>query len=682
MRADPFFSMVVTCSKFLIQFQQGGMSQNHQQPQPAEKQSAGHGRAGRLGLVLYRVVRGLQPGHKAAIFLLFDMLLVPVCFVLALELQVARLWPREVLGNTAYLVFLLTIGAGLLSYLLGMHRIKLKAYETHGILKTGIFSVCLAVFGGALNTLAGGVVNAVVFVLFGMLVFLLGAGARLFGIQILGWVYRQGQHRAPVLIYGAGRTGIQLAAALSRDERIEPVAFIDDNSGLQNMVVGGLRVFSPAELSRLVTEKGIRRVLLAMPSESRPRQLRIARRLEKMGLDVQALPSFAQLAGEAGLVEQLAPISPSELIGRMMLDGDLPQVSDRYAGKSVMVTGAGGSIGSELCRQVMACGPSRLVLFEISEVALYKIDMELRALAEETGVQLICVLGSVLDTACVTIALSRHDVDIVLHAAAYKHVPIVEENELAGLLNNVFGTRVLAEAAVAAGVDSFVLISTDKAVRPTNIMGASKRMAELVIQDLAQRSVATVMSMVRFGNVLGSSGSVIPLFKDQISRGGPVTVTHPDVTRYFMSIPEAARLVLLAGSFAQGGDVFVLDMGKPVPILMLARRLIEASGYTVRDADNPDGDIEIAFTGLRAGEKLHEELLAGAGQLKTPHPRILRAQEDVLSQIEVASMLRDLNTVIEQADASGAREIVRRWVKGYNAPGAGVSGGNHAGTAT
>lgn len=618
-----------------------------------------------IGRKLLRLVVSLGPRRKTAVFLLVDMLTVPLCFVLALALQTNHFWPAELADRGHYLVVLLMGVAALVSLVLGLPRIKLKAFETRGIYATAIFASLVALSGIALNRLAGAPVPLTTFITFGMLTFLCGAGWRLVGLQALLWVYRQGQPRCRVLIYGAGRTGIQLATALHKDEQIEPVAFADDNRALQGMNVAGLPVHPPARIPELVAEKGIGRVLLAMPSVSRPRQLRIVRRLEKMGLDVHALPSFAQLAGEGGLVEKLAPISPTDLLGRFMLDQELPQVSEYYEGRNIMVTGAGGSIGSELCRQILACKPACLVLYEISEVSLYTIDMELRVLAEDAGVQLVSVLGSVGDRPRVARTLEKYGIDVVLHAAAYKHVPIVEENETAGLSNNVMGTRVLGEAAVEAGVSSFVLISSDKAVRPSNIMGASKRLAELVLQDLMARQDTTLFSIVRFGNVLGSSGSVIPLFQDQIARGGPVTVTHQDVTRYFMTIPEATRLVLLAGSFARGGDVFVLDMGEPVPIRRLARQMIEAAGYTVRDAANPDGDIEIIFTGLRKGEKMHEELLTGADLLTTPHPRILRTQEESLSRIEVASMLRDLSTAVSQADAQAARDVVQRWVRDY-----------------
>jgi FlaA1/EpsC-like NDP-sugar epimerase len=332
------------------------------------------------------------------------------------------------------------------------------------------------------------------------------------------------------------------------------------------------------------------------------------------------------------------------------------------------VSGAGGSIGSELCRQLIGCNIKKLVLLEHSEFNLYAILGELEKLEEATGTKVIPVLGSVRDESLLNRILADEGVQIILHAAAYKHVPLVENNELAGLNNNVLGTRTLAKAAVRASVERFILISTDKAVRPTNIMGASKRMAEMVVQDFASRSTSTLFSMVRFGNVLGSSGSVIPLFKRQIETGGPLTVTHADVTRFFMTIPEAARLVLLCGGYTRGGDVFVLDMGEATKIVDLAKKIIKLSGRTVKDAENPDGDIEIQITGLRPGEKLYEELLLGNDMLTTPHQKILRAQEGKLSELEIATMVKDIQVATEKESAHAAREAVARWVEEYQPP--------------
>ncbi len=378
------------------------------------------------------------------------------------------------------------------------------------------------------------------------------------------------------------------------------------------------------------------------------------------------LPSYVDLI--SGRSAEMKTVSPDALLGCDKVALDVPDIAKAYAGRVVMVTGAGGSIGAELCRQILDCGPARIVLFEQSEFALYNIDLELCAKAEATRIGVVARLGSVTNPLRVAAVMREEAVEIVLHAAAYKHVPLVEKNELEGARNNVLGTQIVAAAAQAAGVERFILVSTDKAVRPTNIMGATKRMAEMVVQDLALRSNGTRYSMVRFGNVLGSSGSVLPLFQDQIRMGGPVTVTHPEVTRYFMTIPEAARLVLLAGAYSTGGDLFVLDMGQPVRILDIARRMIELSGGRVRDESNPDG-IEIQITGLRPGEKLYEELLIDpANMIVTPHAKILRASEAGLSQIEVAGMLREIRSAIDDSDAARLRHGIEGFVSGYQRP--------------
>ncbi len=394
-----------------------------------------------------------------------------------------------------------------------------------------------------------------------------------------------------MLIYGAGKTGLQLASALRSHDSIFVVAFIDDDPATHSQRLMGKLIYPARQVDRLVRKHAISRILLAMPSLSAPKQAQISRRLQALGLSVQSLPSFAQLIGTEQLVETLTPVPAGRFLGRNQLDDALASSSAGYGGSSVLVSGAGGSVGSELCRQLLVQRPKRLVLYEVSELALYNIDRELNdLLIGDTGTEIVPVLGSVTDTRLSRAVLVQNKVDTVFHAAAYKHVPLVEKNPIAGISNNVFGTRSMADACVEEGVRRFILVSTDKAVRPSNLMGASKRLAEMVVQDRAKRSGHTRFSIVRFGNVLGSSGSVIPLFRDQISRGGPVTLTHDDVTRYFMTIAEASKLVLLAGSFLERGleqgrdtahappsttaDVFVLDMGKPVKICQLAEQMI------------------------------------------------------------------------------------------------------------
>ncbi|MGR3497883.1 MAG: polysaccharide biosynthesis protein [Limimaricola soesokkakensis] len=609
----------------------------------------------------------LSRSTKQWMVLTNDVALVPVAFLAALSLQLNRAPLGAELQQHWPLLLMLMAICALIEIGMNIHRVQLKAYESRAIALSATHAVLLALSAGLIDRAVGGTLPGATFVSFAMVYLLLAVSSRAVMLKLVLSAYRH-RPKLRVLVYGAGRTGQQLVAALRTDETVRPVAYIDDNKMLQGAIVQGLHVHSPAAIARLARTKHVDRVLLAMPSVPRARLAQLSRQLEEKGLDVQTLPSFAQLAGNGvPLVEQLRPVVPGQFLGRAPLDAELPGGSETYRGSSVMISGAGGSIGSELCRQILACRPRRLVLFEMSELALYKLDQELSALATEQQVEIVPILGSVCDAPLVRRVLADQEIEIVLHAAAYKHVPLVESNPVSGFANNVLGTHTLAQAAGEAGVARFILISTDKAVRPKNMMGASKRMAELVVQDLASRSTGTIYSMVRFGNVLGSSGSVIPLFHDQICKGGPVTLTHREVTRYFMTIPEAARLVLVAGTFATGGDVFVLDMGAPVQIYDLARQMIEAAGYTVRDETNPDGDIEIRLTGLRAGEKLHEELLIGEGQIGTPHPKIMLAREAHLSEIEVAAGMRALRAAVTENDSDALRAVVARWVEGGKA---------------
>lgn len=624
----------------------------------------------RAFLTLFQAFAFLPDRMKRLVLLAVDVLGAPLALIVAFAVQYSDFTPFDLVGRYWLLFPFVAVASGLLSLGLGLTRIKLKSYESKAILTTGagacLLSLSLFVFCEVMDY----PVPPGAAILFGLVHFMGSVAARAVMLQALLWVLRADQPRIRVVIYGAGTTGAQLAAALRSHDSITPVAFVDDSAALQGMTVAGLRVHPPERLALLVRKMRIDRVLLAMPSMSAPKQAQVARRLERLGIDVFAVPSFAQLAGTEAIVDALAPITPGRLLGRQPVDAPLPAGTEAYRGKVILVTGAGGSIGAEICRQLLDHRPARIILMEISEAALYTIDRELGQHPQAQFVGIVPVLGSVADSRITRAVIGGYGVQVVLHAAAYKHVPLVESNPIAGMMNNVIGTRVLADAAAEAGVERFILISTDKAVRPSNMMGASKRLAEMVAQDMAKRSVKTVFSMVRFGNVLGSSGSVVPLFNEQIARGGPVTVTHPEVSRYFMTIAEAVRLVLLAGSIdhsgaAPGGDVFVLDMGAPTRIIDLARQMIEASGYTVRDAQNPQGDIEIQIIGLRPGEKLHEELLIGEGLLTTPHPKILRAREGSPSELDMAVMLQDLGRIVARGDADAARALAERYVEGF-----------------
>ncbi|MEL6570590.1 MAG: nucleoside-diphosphate sugar epimerase/dehydratase [Pseudomonadota bacterium] len=619
---------------------------------------------------MYSLVSRLPRTAKWAIVLGLDILLAPVALFIGFALfNNAFSFDQTPLFSLRAIALMMVI-SGLLAVVMDIYRIQLKAYENRAIGLSAIHATALALAAIVIDGLAGHHSPLSGFIIFGIVFFLMAVTSRLVLLQVLLSVYRdKDTEESRVLIYGAGPTGRQLAAALRMDESITPVAFVDDNVTLQGSIVQGLRVFSPTQMRKLQRSRGIERVLLAMPGVGRPRLIEITNELSDLGLDVQALPSFAQLTRGNTLIDQLEPVAAGRFLGRPAIEDDLLDGSTIYRDKTVMITGAGGSIGSELCRQVLEYRPTRLVLLDMSELALYNIDKELRELmGRDVTVEVEPILGSVADGPLVTKTMRDYGVEIVLHAAAYKHVPLVERNAIVGVTNNVFGTQTLALAAAEAGVELFILISSDKAVRPTNAMGASKRLAEIVIQDLANRanqvgSGKTLFSMVRFGNVIGSSGSVVPLFQEQIRKGGPLTLTHREVTRYFMTIPEASRLVLAAGALAVGGDVFVLDMGDPVLIYDLARRMIEAAGYKPRDAANPNGDIEIVMTGLRPGEKLYEELLIGEESRPTVHPKIVRAHEPQLSEIEVASVLKAIRTASHDLDEVALRAALSRWVE-------------------
>ncbi|EMU6510669.1 polysaccharide biosynthesis protein, partial [Shigella sonnei] len=436
-----------------------------------------------------------------------------------------------------------------------------------------------------------------------LVLLLLTSGSRLLFRMILNYGVKGS---APVLIYGAGESGRQLLPALMQAKEYFPVAFVDDNPRLHKAVIHGVTVYPSDKLSYLVDRYGIKKILLAMPSVSKSQRQKVITRLEHLPCEVLSIPGMVDLVEGRAQISNLKKVSIDDLLGRDPVAPDAKLMAENITGKAVMVTGAGGSIGSELCRQIVRYKPAKLVLFELSEYALYAIEKELSALCDKEvlNVPVIPLLGSVQRQNRLQMVMKSFGIQTVYHAAAYKHVPLVEHNVVEGVRNNVFGTLYCAESAIESGVETFVLISTDKAVRPTNTMGTTKRLAELVLQALSARQSQTRFCMVRFGNVLGSSGSVVPLFEKQIAQGGPVTLTHRDIIRYFMTIPEASQLVIQAGAMGHGGDVFVLDMGDPVKIYDLAKRMIRLSGLSVRDDKNPDGDIAIEVTGLRPGEKL------------------------------------------------------------------------------
>ncbi len=481
---------------------------------------------------------------------------------------------------------------------------------------------------------------------------------------------RQTRNREHVAVYGAGSAGAQLVNSLRNSEEFQPVVMIDDDRQMIGKRVRGLEVYDAADMDEIIKEYDVARVLLAMPTTSRRRRRQVLERLSKYSVYVQTIPGICEIVSGRARVDDISDVDVEDLLGRDSVPPNPKLLCASTTGKSVLVTGAGGSIGSELCRQILSLKPSCLVLFDVAEESLYNISRELekRQRIDGSFVEVVSLLGSVCHAPRVRAIIKNFEIQTIYHAAAYKHVPIVEHNLFAGIRNNVFGTLYTARAALDCGIETFVLISTDKAVNPTNIMGATKRVAELVLQAYNSKSPKTKFCMVRFGNVLESSGSVVPLFREQIRTGGPVTVTHRDIIRYFMTIPEAAQLVIQTAALAEGGDVFVLDMGKPVKINDLAHRMISLMGMTVRTTDNPDGDIAIEYIGLRPAEKLFEELLIGSNVVGTEHPRIMTADEDALPYDVLSNLLDQLQKAAADLDYETARQLLIDVVKEYSPP--------------
>lgn len=597
---------------------------------------------------------------KTNILLLLDAVLICVSFLLAmlLRLEVAEFVDKR--SSWTLLLFMVPLTL-LVFYWLGIYRIVLRYQTSHGV---RLFMAGCAISGIAMSAAALTLLLPVprsVPAIYAGLLFLSTTGMR--------YAWRGVAHQArsaqgkPVIIYGAGEAGRQLAGAIRLGSDYRPVTFVDDDKSMQGRWISGLKVIDPSELPDVIEEDGARTILLAIPSAPRETKRQIVERLNSLNVKIMSLPGMADIISGRAHFNELRRVEPEELLGR----DPVPPIEDllgaNITGKVVMVTGAGGSIGSELCRQILLARPVSLIMLDLSEFAVYRIHDELCERARELGVTLTPLLATVQDQERLTSIMRTLKVQTVYHAAAYKHVPMVEHNVAEGVKNNVFGTFAAAQAAVATGVESFILISTDKAVRPTNIMGASKRMAELVCQSLAAKQSATVFSMVRFGNVLGSSGSVIPKFQAQIRVGGPVTVTHPEVTRFFMTIPEAAQLVIQAGAMAVGGEVFVLDMGEPVKIVDLAESLIRLHGLkpyfdVSEDPDAPGGDIAISFVGMRPGEKLYEEVLIGNDPRPTEHARIMTAREVCLDAASLHPFLARLDKACKVYDAAEIRNIL------------------------
>jgi FlaA1/EpsC-like NDP-sugar epimerase len=620
---------------------------------------------------------------KRLIVLSLDMLIVPLALWLSFSLRLGVLFTPESLtfvqpedrADVLYLFLIAPIIAIPIFIRFGLYRavIRYIGFVAMWAIFKAVSLYTLAF--GVLILLSGmpGVPRSVIIINWLLLILLIGSTRALGRWWLTGSfnLASRGESKSKVVIYGAGHAGVQIAAALSSGSELQPIAFIDDSPALQGNYVEGYRVYPFSKLSGLIEDYGVKEVLLAMPSVSRARRAKVISLLEPYAVHVRTVPGLKDLASGALKADDIREVGINDLLGRKPVEPDQALLNANINGKVVMVTGAGGSIGSELCRQIIKLDPAALVLYERGEHDLYLVEKEMIEMAERLFPgkpnRITPILASILDQKRMESVCQAFGVETIYHAAAYKHVPMVEKNPSEAVRNNVLGTYRAVRAAINSATETFVLISTDKAVRPTNTMGATKRFAEMLLQQLAkQPGMKTRFTMVRFGNVLDSSGSVIPLFRQQIRDGGPVTVTDPKIIRYFMTIPEAAQLVIQAGAMGEGGDVFVLDMGQPVRILDMAKRLIHLSGLEVRDEDNPDGDIEIVFTGLRPGEKLYEELLIGENDQPTQHPLIMTANEDSLTWDELSDYIGQFEAAIDLNDVEKSRQLLVEAVKGFN----------------
>ena len=616
---------------------------------------------------------------KQAILLVGDYIVSIVCLFLALSLR------QGVLDVNAspLLVSLYALVPILGLYVVGFYRGVTRIFfdtDMRRVLK--LFVIILIIFTVVylfdfITSIPRSVPLLYLFMLFiwlwGSRLFLRDLLLRLQGKPVYQDLRKTTIKRDNVLIYGAGASGTALLEALHDSPRYQVVAFIDDDNRLTGGHILNKKIYPATEIKQRVEELEVAQVFLAMPSVNRQRRREIINDLTNLSVKIKELPSLQDIAEGKVTVSTMRRVDILDVLDRQTVDPDLVLLAKNIEGKNILVTGAGGSIGSELCRQIIKNKPKCLVLYELSEYALYAIHQDLLAWqaaspvgSNSSNTQIIALLGNVNNQQKLDMVFTKHAIDTVYHAAAYKHVPIVEYNPFEGVINNAKGTYHCVKAAVETNVETFVLISTDKAVRPTNIMGASKRLAELVCQGFSNQHPNTKISMVRFGNVLGSSGSVVPLFTKQIAKGGPITVTHPEVTRYFMTIPEAANLVIQAGAMAQGGEVFVLDMGKPVKIVDLARRMIHLSGYEVKDENNPAGDIEIVFSGLRPGEKLYEELIIGDDNIEaTQHSLIMQAREHSFELTDIENTLSELASRAQYHDVHWLKQQFAHYVEGY-----------------
>lgn len=611
----------------------------------------------------------LSRRKKQAIAVLADVVMLPFCLWGAFALRLGEVSP-EVLPFWSTFVVCVCVAIPVFGRL-GLYRQVVRYMGNHaiwvmvqGCLITSIAVGCMAFYEFSMRTAGDPVFPRSVPPIFFLLALLYVSGSR-FAVRSYIQHIKQVMVRQPVVVYGAGTKGVELARLLRQQGAYHPVAFVDEDRKLQKSSIDGIYVYPPKALDKVLRDNKVKQILVAVSEDIEARR-RILEFLEKFSIRVRLIPDINELVEGKETLTNLRDVGIEDLLGRDEVEPLPHLLAQSVANRNVLVTGAGGSIGSELCRQIIMQRPRCLVLVDQSEYALYQIHRELSAMVGEgeQPLPVIPVLGSVLDVPLLTRTFKQQQIETIYHAAAYKHVSLVENNVIQGIKNNTFGTLYCAQAAMDSGVRNFILISTDKAVRTTSVMGASKRLAELILQGLQDQSEGTRFSMVRFGNVLGSSGSVVPLFTEQIERGGPVTVTHPEVTRYFMSIPEAAQLVLQAASMAKGGDVFLLDMGHPVRIFDLANRMIRLKGLSVKDSRHPDGDVEIRFTGLKPGEKLHEELLVTGNVTGTDHRKIMRAEEHYLPWTELRGALNTLEQACETFDYEAIKKFIEGLIQG------------------
>lgn len=602
--------------------------------------------------------------QKRGIMMITDALILPLLLWGAYALRFSTLKP---VVHDVWLFPAAALISVAMLYVCGFYRSILRylGSEAAWSIVTGMAASVITL--AAMSYMVPAEVPRSIFVIYWLLGTMYLGASRFLARRFLFRVMAGYLNRERVAVFGAGEAGAQLVAALQSGRELNPVLVVDDDPGKQGSLLCGVPVVNRQGLQAKAKQGAVTTVLLALPTLPRHRRMALVNWLEQLDIRVQTVPTFNDIASGRARLDEIQDVAIEDLLGRDTVPPRLDLLSRCISGKHVLVTGAGGSIGSELCRQIVKLAPARLVLLEQSEVALYDIERELRGLIEQSGrdTTLVPMLGSVVNRGHVQRLCRENRIDTLYHAAAYKHVPIVEANPAAGVRNNIIGTLAAAEGAEAAGVKHFILVSTDKAVRPTNVMGATKRFAEMVLQTMAARGSETVFSIVRFGNVLGSSGSVVPLFRDQIRQGGPVTVTHPEVVRYFMTIPEASQLVIQAGAMAKGGEVFVLDMGEPVRILDLAQTMIRLMGLSVRDESNPEGDIEIVFSGLRPGEKLFEELLIGDASVRTEHEMIMQAHEETLSDSDVVTAMEAFRAALDRGQSEPLKALLRSYVNGY-----------------